>query len=104
MPYKTIILELLQESPDLYQRLKASRTLLRTIDLYAIELKSRHQDLVAELTRSQPGMAPEQIASAAMEIAVQEVTEGLAARPTGEEEPLSLDSAMVYVRRHTATA
>jgi hypothetical protein len=104
MPYKTIMLELLQESPALYLRLKASRTLLRTIDLYSIELKSRHGSWVAELSRSQPHCSPEQITSEALEIAIQEVKESLPATPADEEEPLSLEAAMATIVRHTLPA
>ena len=68
--YKTIALELIQQQPELYERLRSSRTLLSTMDAYAIELKASHEAWKEQLGQKNPGSDPSQIASEAMELAV----------------------------------
>ena len=43
MPYKTIILELLESQPNLYKHLRLSRKLLAELDRLATELRQEHQ-------------------------------------------------------------
>ena len=43
MQYKTIALELIQEQPELYERLRSSKRLLPAMDAYAIDLKAGHE-------------------------------------------------------------
>ena len=105
MPYKTSTLGLIEQQPELYERLRRSRTVLRAMDQFAIELKERHEALKEQLSPSRPGIHPSQSASAALEIAVKELEEHLASasRPS-ETETISLDEAMTSLRRHTPNA
>jgi hypothetical protein len=102
MKYKTIVLELLQQDPALHNRLRASRTLLSTMDLQATALKRYHETWMDRLSQAKPDRDPSQIASEAMELALEDLRENL---PSGSEtngvEELSLDAAMNYIRRHT---
>jgi hypothetical protein len=99
MQYKTIALELIQQEPKLYERLRSRRMLLTTMDAYAIDLKASHEAWKEQLGQSMPGNDPRQIASEAMELAVQELRDRL---PSGsqatEADPLSLDEAMNFLR------
>ncbi len=105
MPYKTITLRLIEQQPELYERLRASRTMLRAMDLLAIELKERHEALKEQLSRSQTGIHPSQVVSAALEMAVAELEEHLAsASRQSESETFSLDEAMTYISRRTPSA
>jgi predicted nucleic acid-binding Zn-ribbon protein len=105
MPYKTITLGLIEQQPELYERLRKSRTMLRAMDQLAIELKERHEALKEQLSRSQTGIHPSQIASAALEMAVKELEEQLAtASRQSESETFSLDEAMSSISRRTPSA
>lgn len=73
MPYKTIILELLEQEPATYDRLKRERKLLVTMERCALCLKQSHIDTQERLARIRPGSSPEQIASEALELALQSV-------------------------------
>jgi len=105
MMYKTICLELIQERPELYEELRSSKRLLPTMDAYAIQLKASHEELLSRLREANPGHDPIQLDIEALEIALEEFQERL---PSGSEpseaEPLSLDDAMNYLRRHTPPA
>ncbi len=106
MHYKTLMLALLQEdAPRLLQR---SGTPLQTLERYATLLKDRHTSWMEALTRQRPASDPRQIASQALELAVQEMRDALPAdSPTNAaeaEETLSLDAAMASLRRPTPPA
>jgi hypothetical protein len=77
MQYKTIMLALVQQSPALHHELCTRKQLLPTIDRTASELKKRHTYWIEALRQQQPQSAPEQIASAALELAVQEMRDAL---------------------------
>jgi len=105
MQYKTMILELLQQRPEMHGRLKKSRTLLPELERYARELKAGHEAWTDRLAQQKPGSDPSQIASEALEIALKEVEDCLPpASPPQEDDPLSLDAAMTFLRRHTPPA
>ena len=78
MHYKTIALELLQENPALHERLKASRTLLATMERRALELKGFHAARMEQLKQARPQSAPEQITSEALELAVEDLRASIA--------------------------
>jgi hypothetical protein len=104
MQYKTIILELIQSQPDLYEQLRSSKRLLPAIDAYGLELKSTHEAWKDRLCQENPGSDPRQIASEAMELAVLGIHDRLlSASPAAEAEPLSLDAAMNFLR-HSQSA
>jgi hypothetical protein len=102
--YKTIALELIQEQPELYERLRSSKRLLTAMDAYAIELKAIHEEWMEQLSESRPGSDPTQTASEALEIACKILEERLScASPSTETEALSLDAAMSFLR-HSPSA
>jgi hypothetical protein len=105
MTYKSIVLELLELSTELYERLRKDRVLLATLDLYATELGRRHLAWERQIAHAKPGSNQSQIASEALELAVEELKDRLASMPRLEEsDPLSLDDAMAFIRRRTPTA
>ena len=105
MLYKTIVLELLQNRPKLYHQLRSQRMLLPTMERYASELKASHEAWKERLTQAKPGSDPSQIASEAMEFALQELENYLPTEsPPDDNEPISLDAAMAYLRRHSPPA
>jgi hypothetical protein len=99
MQYKTIALELIQENEALYEQLRSSKMLTTAMDTYAAELKQSHESWKHQLSEKMPGNDERQIASEAMEMAVQELRDRL---PSGsqaaEAGPLSLDAAMKSLR------
>jgi hypothetical protein len=102
VPYKSIVLEIMQGNPTLYEQLRASRTMLPALDQHAIELKSLHEAWKGLLHQESPGSDPSQIAAEALELAIQELRESLPSESKGNEaEPLSLDAAIAFVRRPT---
>jgi hypothetical protein len=103
--YKTITLEMLQQNPELYERLRSSKRLLPAMEAYAIELKDIHEEWKKLLSQARPGSDPSQISSEAMEMAMQELRDRLpsGSQPT-EADPLSLDAAMSFIRSHSQPA
>ncbi len=102
MLYKTMVLELLQQRPEMLEQFRKTRSLLPTLELYAKELKNNHEVWKELLSLAQPGSNPSQIASAALEIALKKLEDRLPpASPPDAAGPLSLEAAMVFVRRHT---
>jgi hypothetical protein len=104
MLYKTIILELLEQRPEMHEQLRSNRTLLPTLERYARELKTRHETWKERLAQAKPGSDPSQIASETLEIALKEVEDRLPGASPEEKEPLSLEAAMAFLRRHTPPA
>jgi hypothetical protein len=107
MHYKTIVLELLQQYPELHRELASRKTLLPTLERYAADLKALHNHWTQTLSRERPESAPSQIASEALELALQELWDALpaASAPNDDSrEALSLDVAMAHIRRHTPPA
>ncbi len=99
MQYKTICLQLIQDRPALHDQLAREKALLPALETYAQELKDRHQHWQEQLAQTRPGSSAEQIASEALEIALRELEDSLPpASPQDEDEPLSLDAAMAYLR------
>ncbi|HTU22724.1 MAG TPA: hypothetical protein VMG10_32085 [Gemmataceae bacterium] len=96
MLYKTIILELIQNRPDLYEQLRKERMLLPTVNRLAGELKARHLAWKQELQETRPG-SDSQIASEAAEQAVTEMEDRLSA-DSEEEARAFLDEAMAFLR------
>ena len=104
MQYKTIVLHLLENRPEIHERLRRDRTLMATLDRYSCELRDRHEVWKEELRRSEPG-DPSRIASEALELALAEVEARLLTEfPSEQDEPLTLEAAMNFVRRHTPPA
>ena len=105
MQYKTIILQLLRQRPKLHDQLRRKRRLLAVVDNLASELKTRHESWMEILTEAKSDIEPSQVASTAMENALQETESRLRlAFPPDDQEPLSLDAAMAFIRHLTSHA
>jgi hypothetical protein len=101
MQYKTIILQLLQDRPTLNHRLRESRQLLAAVNHCSTSLKKRHEELMETLARKSPGRDPGQLASEALEIALEELENRLPVEPPHPDQELSLDAAMAFVLGHS---
>lgn len=106
MHYKTIVLELIQEQyPALYEQLRASRTLLATMNDTATALRTAHRTWMAELRQANPGLDPSQVSSEALEMAIEDLRASLPPESsTDETETLSLDAAIAFILRPTPPA
>jgi hypothetical protein len=105
MHYKAIVLELLQQKPALHERLRATRSLLQTLECSAAHLRSRHRFWMTELGRRRGVFHPSQLSSSALEIAVEELRDALTPEMTsGDPNSLSLDEAMDFLSRQPSTA
>jgi hypothetical protein len=102
--YKTITLELIQGQPELYERLRSSKRLLPAMDAYAIELKASHEAWKDRLSQSSLERDPAQIASEAMELAIEELQARLPSASPKDEAELMIDEAMAFLRLHTPPA
>ena len=105
MQYKTIVLHLLEERPQMHDRLRKNRLLLPTMERLANELKTSHEAWKDTLSQARPGSGASQIASEALEMALKELEDSLPSEsPPDEDEPLTLEAAMAFLRRHTPPA
>jgi hypothetical protein len=104
MQYKTIVLELIRSRPDLHRQLKASKTLLPTVERQAILLKASHEAWIETLRHSQPAMDSTQLSSEALERALKAFEEHLANSAPDESETEFLDKAMASIRQKTPPA
>jgi len=105
MLYKTMVLGLLEQRPQLHDQLRQQRMLLATVELHAQLLKARHEMWKEQLSQARPGSDPGQIAGEALEIALKELEDSLpSASPPDDSEPLSVDAAMAYLRSHSPPA
>ena len=77
MHYKSIVLELLQDRPELYENLRSSKRLLTAMEAYAGELRAEHLEMQKTITRRRPGGNPNQIAAEALEMAIGELQDRL---------------------------
>ena len=59
MQYKTIVLELLQQRPEMHDQLRRNRMLLPTLELYASELKTSHEAWKDTPLPGEAGQRPE---------------------------------------------
>jgi hypothetical protein len=108
MHYKTIVLELLQEQyPTLYAQLCRERLMAQALETYVISLKDAHKAWMDELRRANPRLDFSQIASEALELAINYLQGDLPCEspPSGSEsDPLSLEEAMDHLRQHSRSA
>ena len=105
MLYKTIVLRLLEERPRMHDRLRQKRLLLPTLERLARELKISHEAWKEQFSQAKLGSDPSQIASAALEMALTDLEASLPTEsPPDEDEPLALEAAMAFLRRHTPPA
>ena len=103
MQYKTIVLQLLEQHPELYQQLRKRRQLLPALETYSEQLKAFHQDEMESLLQAMPGSDPIQIKSEALEIALKTFEDRLPiSTHRDENETHSLDQAMAFVRNRSS--
>jgi hypothetical protein len=98
MHYKTIILELIQQRPEMHEQLRQERKLLTTMEMYARELKQSHEAITQQLRQASPESEPSQISSQAFEMALKEMEDRLSPASAVDDQELSLDAAMAHVR------
>jgi len=102
MHYKTIVLHLLEQRPRFHNQLQHQRKVLATLNQHALDLKARHEYWKSELQKRRPNSDPAQIASEALELALQELLDRLPNEsPEEMDDPLSLEAGMTFLRRHT---
>jgi hypothetical protein len=104
MQYKTICLQMIQDRPQMYDRLLKQQTLMPTLERFARQLKASHQDWQERLLRAKPGSSTSQIATEALELALRQVGLSFASPVPEEDEPFPLEDAMAFLRRHTPPA
>lgn len=103
MQYKTMVLELLQQRPQIHESLREQRSLLATVETQARELKGRHEELMQVFLQMKPENESGQIPSMALELAIQELEQRLDSGSFPERTaPLSLDAAMAFLRQHSS--
>jgi hypothetical protein len=97
--YKTIVLELLEQQPQIHDQLRREKKLLLTMETYASELKSSHLAWMEFLTQIRPGSNKHQVSSEALEFALKEL-KGRMPSASGPDESVSqfLDAAMLFIR------
>ena len=105
MLYKTIVRHLLERHPQMHDQLCKERMLLPTLERLVTELKTNHEAWKALIVQAKPGRGESQIASEALEMALKELEDSLPTEsPPDEDDPLSLDQAMAFLRRPTPPA
>ncbi len=103
MQYKTIVLQMLEQQPEIYNQLRKERQVLPAMEHYARELRSLHLAWQETLNEERPDSDPSQIASEALELALKDLKDRLpSGSPQEGQEALSLDQAMAFIRRHTS--
>jgi hypothetical protein len=103
MQYKTIVLELLQQRAEMHDQLRKDRKLLPALEFYAKELKTSHEVWKETLSQAKPESNQSQIASEAMEMALKELEDRLpSGSPQDDQELLTLDEAMAFIRNPTS--
>jgi hypothetical protein len=101
MLYKTMILELLQQRPEIHNQLRKEKKLLLTMEQYAQELKTSHQAWAEFLAQMRPGSDRNQLYSEALELAFKELEDRLpSASGHQESDRQFLDAAMLFLRKH----
>ena len=73
MQYKTIVLALLEQQPEILEQLRSQQALLPTLERYSTDLKASHDAWKLQLSHAKPDSDPSQIASEALEVALQEL-------------------------------
>ncbi len=90
MRYKSMMLELLEEYPALHDLLRRDRTLLATMEAWAVKLRDQHLSWIEMLRLKHPASDPTQRASEALELAVRDIQDRLRVEfSLSEQEPLA---------------
>jgi hypothetical protein len=99
MLYKTIVLELLQNRPQIHEKLRRQRMVLTTMEYYAHELKALHEAWKQRLSQTRPQRDASRIASEAMELALYELEALLPSdSSSADEDQPSLDDFLTWLK------
>jgi hypothetical protein len=102
MLYKTIMLALLRQRPQMHRKLRNNHTLLPTLEHYARQLQASHEAWMEKLTEAQPDSDPSQIKSEALELALKAMEQLLKADSSARANAaISPDEAIAFIRKHT---
>jgi hypothetical protein len=104
MHYKTIVLELLEQRPEIRDPLMKERKLLQAVETYALELKAKHEAWKEQLSHTKSDSDQAQITREALELAIEDLERSFSSALPQQESELSLDGAMAFLRRHTPPA
>lgn len=103
MQYKTIVLALLQQRPEMHEHLRKTRKLLTTLDYYAQELKTDHKAWMTIFWRANPGSHPSQIATEAMEMALKGLEALLPSESPRNRSRIAVpEEAVAFIISHTS--
>jgi hypothetical protein len=99
MHYKTIVLELIRQHPELYNQLHCNRMLLPALCHFAKQLKTSHEAWKRIVCRLTPDWNESQIAGEALEFALMEMENFLNSMvPPDDGEEMLIQSIMAFVR------
>jgi hypothetical protein len=105
MKYKTMALEMVRQRRQLHRQLCQEKQLLEAVERHARQLRATHEIWKQRLMESRPGSESNQIASEALELALKDMEDYLDnASQLNDHDPLSLDGAMAFLRRHSPHA
>jgi hypothetical protein len=87
----------------MHDQLRKERKLLSAVEMFARELKTRHEAWKETLSQENPTIDQGQIAFQAMAMALKDLEDGLLpALHPNDNGTFSLDAAMAFVRSHTS--
>lgn len=98
MHYKTMILAILEDRPQMHERLRRERTLLSTMGRYARELRASHEAWKGRLAQERTADQASLIAGEALEMALAELLTRLPPESPPSDD-FSLEEAIAFVRR-----
>lgn len=106
MQYKTIVMELLEQSTELHDQLQREHRLLAAVEALAVRLKASHDEITKQLEQAQPGTEFNDNCFRAMELAIHALQMHLdrlsgKAAPEEHESP-SLDPIMAQIIQHSS--
>lgn len=101
LKYKTMVLALLQERPEMVEHFRKERMLLTILNYYARQLKFAHELWMDYLSQTKPGH-PRQIAAEALEIILKNLDDHLPRELPKSEMEFSLEEAVAFINSHTS--
>ena len=106
MHYKTIVMELLEQAPELHNQLRQEHKLLAAVEALAVRLKAKHEEFTKLLEQAHPETESNDSSSRAMELAIQSLQTNLAqwsGQLASENLPeLSFDQFMAQTAQHSS--
>ena len=103
MQYKMIVLQLLEQHPELYGQVRDRGHILPMVEYYACELKTIHEAWNAAMLQSKTDRQAGQIEGGALELALQELQARLPGGSTmHRNQATSLDSMAMVFRSYSS--